>query len=90
LRDRQLAENFDRAAACYQPRPWQGKAILFRAESVLFIFSGGGPCYGWESVILGGMKTVMIPGNHDTLLLGPNAKVLMGPLNAALDQASPR
>ena len=36
------------------------------------------------------MKTVMIPGNHDTLLLGPNAKALMGLLNAALDQASQR
>jgi hypothetical protein len=30
----------------------------------------------------------MIPGNHDTLLLGANAKVLMGPLNAALDRAN--
>jgi hypothetical protein len=33
---------------------------------------------------------VMIPGNHDTLLLGANAKVLMGPLNTALDQANLR
>jgi thioesterase domain-containing protein/acyl carrier protein len=90
LRDRQLTDNFGQAAARYQPQPWQGKAILFRAESVPFVFSGGGPYYGWERLILGGMKTVMIPGNHDTLLLGPNAKVLMGPLNAALDQASPR
>jgi thioesterase domain-containing protein len=90
LRDRQLTDNFGRAAARYQPQPWQGRAILFRAESVPFVFSGGGAYYGWERVILGGMKTVMIPGNHDTLLLGPNAKVLMGPLNAALDQASPR
>ena len=40
--------------------------------------------------MLGGVKTVMIPGNHDTLLLGANAKVLMGPLNAALDQANLR
>jgi thioesterase domain-containing protein len=90
LRDRQLTESFGRAAARYQPQPWQGKAILFRAESVPFVFSGGGPYYGWDSVVLGGVKTVMIPGNHDTLLLGPNAKVLMGPLNAALDQANRR
>jgi thioesterase domain-containing protein/acyl carrier protein len=90
LRDRHLTENFGRAAARYQPQPWQGKAILFRAESVLFVFSGGGPCHGWDSVILGGIKTVMIPGNHDTLLLGSNAKALMGPLNAALEEASPR
>jgi thioesterase domain-containing protein/acyl carrier protein len=90
LRDRHLTESFGLAAKRYQPQPWQGEAILFRAESVPFVFSGGGPCYGWDSVVLGGVKTVKIPGNHDTLLLGANAKVLMGPLNAALDQANLR
>jgi thioesterase domain-containing protein len=88
LRDRQLTESFSRAAARYYPKPWQGKAILFRAETVPFVFSGGGPYYGWDSVVLGGVKTVMIPGNHATLLLGPNAKVLLAPLNAALDEAN--
>jgi acyl transferase domain-containing protein/thioesterase domain-containing protein/acyl carrier protein len=88
LRDRHLTESFGEAAKHYRPKPWQGKALLFRAESVPFVFSGGGPNYGWDSVVLGGVKTVMIPGNHATLLLGANAKVLMGPLNAALDQAN--
>jgi acyl transferase domain-containing protein/thioesterase domain-containing protein/aryl carrier-like protein len=90
LRDRHLTDSFGRAAERYRPQPWQGKAILFRAESTPFVFSGGGPDYGWDSVVLGGVQTVMIPGNHDTLLLGANAKVLMGPLNAALDQANLR
>jgi thioesterase domain-containing protein/aryl carrier-like protein len=90
LRDRHLTESFGRASRRYRPQPWQGKAILFRAETVPFVFGGGGPYYGWDSVVLGGVKTVMIPGNHDTLLLGANAKVLMGPLNAALDQANLR
>jgi thioesterase domain-containing protein len=90
LRDRHLTESFGKAAMHYRPRPWQGKALLFRAESVPFVFSGGGPYYGWDSVVLGGVQTVMIPGNHDTLLLGANAKVLMGPLNAALDRANMR
>jgi thioesterase domain-containing protein len=90
LRDRHLAESFGQAARRYRPQPWQGKALLFRAESVPFVFSGGGPYYGWDSVVLGGVQTVMIPGNHDTLLLGANAKVLMGPLNAALDRANMR
>ena len=90
LRDRQLTDNFGQAAARYMPRPWHGKAILFRAESIPYIYGGGGPYYGWESVITGGLKTIMIPGNHDTLLLGANAKVLRGPLNAALDEANSR
>src|SRR3954469_4534979 len=90
LRDRHLTDSFGQAAARYRPQPWQGKALLFRAESVPFVFSGSGPYYGWDSVVLGGVQTVMIPGNHDTLLLGANAKVLMGPLNAALDRANMR
>jgi thioesterase domain-containing protein/acyl carrier protein len=90
LRDRHLTESFGRTSKRYRPQQWQGKAILFRAETVPFVFGGGGPYYGWDSVVLGGVKTVMIPGNHDTLLLGANAKVLMGPLNAALDQANLR
>jgi len=90
LRDRHLTDNFSRAAGRYRPQPWQGKAILFRAENIPFVFTGGGPDYGWDSVVLGGVQTVMIPGNHDTLLLGANAKVLMGPLNDALDQANLR
>jgi thioesterase domain-containing protein len=90
LRDRYLTDSFGQAAARYRPQPWQGKALLFRAETVPFVFSGGGPYYGWDSVVLGGVQTVMIPGNHETLLLGANAKVLMGPLNAALDRANMR
>jgi thioesterase domain-containing protein/acyl carrier protein len=90
LRDRHLTESFGQATRHYRPQPWQGKALLFRAESVPFVFSGGGPYYGWDSVVLGGVQTVMIPGNHDTLLLGANAKVLLGPLNAALDRANMR
>jgi thioesterase domain-containing protein len=90
LRDRHLTDSFGQAAKRYRPQAWQGKALLFRAESVPFVFSGGGPHYGWDSVVLGGVQTVMIPGNHDTLLLGANAKVLMGPLNAALDRANMR
>jgi hypothetical protein len=90
LRDRHLTDSFGQAAARYRPQTWQGKALLFRAETVPFVFSGGGPYYGWDSVVLGGVQTVMIPGNHATLLLGANAKVLMGPLNAALDRANMR
>ena len=88
LRDRHLAENFSMAGSRYRPQPWHGRAILFRAESVPYVFSGGGPHYGWDRVVLGGVETVVIPGNHDTLLLGANAKVLMGPLNTAIDQAN--
>jgi len=87
LRDRQLTDNFVRAASSYRPQPWAGKAMLFRAASANYIFSGGGPSYGWDKVIMGGIETVVISGDHDTLLLGPNSLELMGHLNKALETA---
>ncbi len=87
LRDRQLTDNFVRAASSYRPQPWSGKAMLFRAATANYIFSGGGPSYGWDKVVMGGIETVVIPGDHDTLLLGPNSLELMGHLNKALEKA---
>jgi hypothetical protein len=90
LRDLQLTDNFAQAAARYRPAPWPGKVLLFRAESIAYVFSGGGPCYGWDAVAQGGVETVRVPGNHDTVLLGSNVRVLMVTLNAALEAASQR
>jgi len=87
LRDRQLTDNFGTAASRYRPQPWSGRALLFRAASANFVFSGGGHSYGWDKVIKGGIETVVISGNHDTLLLGPNSLELMGHLNKALETA---
>ena len=41
---------------------------------------------GIESV-LGGVEIVMVPGDHDTVLLGVNAELLVKPLNRAIDRA---
>lgn len=87
LRDRQLMENFGAAASQYRPQPWSGHALLFRAASANFVFSGGGHSYGWDKVIKGGIETVVISGDHDTLLLGPNSLELMEHLNKALETA---
>lgn len=90
LRNRHLTDNFGNAASRYRPEPWSGRAILFRAASANYVFSSGGLSYGWDKVIMGGVETVVIPGNHDTLLLGANSQELMGHLNKALERASVR
>jgi thioesterase domain-containing protein len=87
LRDLHLTRNFEAAGARYRPQTWMGRALLFRAEQLAFIYSGNGPCYGWDRHILGGVDVVPVPGGHDTLLLGANSKVLLAVLNAALGSA---
>jgi thioesterase domain-containing protein len=88
LRELYLWRNFERAQALYRPRPWTGRATLFRAAELDYFFKGGGPTYGWDRDVLGGVEVITIPGNHSTLLVGANAELLVRSLSAAIDHAS--
>jgi thioesterase domain-containing protein len=88
LRELYLWRNFERAQAAYRPQPWNGHATLFRAEELDYFFRGGGPTYGWDRDVLGGVDVVTIPGNHSTLLVGANAELLVHSLSAAIDRVS--
>jgi thioesterase domain-containing protein len=84
LRALHLRLNFERAAPLYKGEPWPGRAILFRAEDVDFLFAEGGPTYGWDRLVLGGVEVVEVPGNHHTVLLGAGAEVLVRSLGRAI------
>ena len=43
LRELYLIRNFKRAQSRYQPQPWPGKALLFRAEQIDYYYQAGGP-----------------------------------------------
>jgi len=88
LRERRLWRNFEQAQALYQVRPWDGKAILFRAEELVHYLEDRGPSYGWDSDVRGGVEVLRIPGNHSTLMLGANAEMLVTTLSAAIDRVS--
>jgi acyl transferase domain-containing protein/thioesterase domain-containing protein len=87
LRDFHLTHSFAQAASRYRPKPWPGRAILFRAAEIGYIYQDAGPSYGWDQHVLGGVEIVAVPGNHATLLLGQNAEVLVRSLNTAIAQA---
>jgi phthiocerol/phenolphthiocerol synthesis type-I polyketide synthase E len=84
LREFHLTRNFDAAAWRYRPRPWPGRAILFQAEQVAYIYRDAGPYYGWERHVLGGIEVVPVPGDHATVVLGRSAEVLVRSLGAAI------
>ena len=88
LRELYLMRNFERAARAYYPPPWNGKATLYRAEEVDYFFQAGGPAYGWEHDVLGGIDIVTVPGDHDTLLRGSNAARIVTSMNALIEQAT--
>ena len=87
LRNYHLTVRFEAAAAGYRARPWPGRATLFRAEQLFDVFEAAAPDYGWSEVVRGGVDVVTVPGDHDTLLLGANAEVMLGRLRDAIDAA---
>lgn len=87
LRSLHLTRNFRRAARLYQPKPWPGRATLFRASDVQDVFQDVSPANGWERHVLGGVETVVVPGAHLTVLIGANAQALAPLLRAAIERA---
>mgnify|MGYP002401574494 CR=1 FL=1 len=89
LRNAHLVRNFRRIAGAYEPKPWPGRATLFRAETIGYLYRDAGPTYGWDREVLGGVEVVAMPGDHHTLLLGKNAEPLARALDAAIERATP-
>jgi thioesterase domain-containing protein/acyl carrier protein len=88
LRELHLIRTFKRAQSQYQPLPWPGKALLFRAEQIDYYYRAGGPAYGWDKTVLGGVEVIPIPGNHDSIMLGANAARIARRLGQAIDEVS--
>jgi 3-oxoacyl-(acyl-carrier-protein) synthase/thioesterase domain-containing protein len=88
LREVYLVFNFQEAVARYRPRPWGGRAILFRADRLDYILRDASFAYGWEG-ILTNLEISRVPGDHASLLLVPHASVLVEALSRAVDGVDP-
>ena len=85
LREMHMERSFARAAENYSLRPWAGRVVLLRADELHFSFDALGKTYGWDEIVLGGFELIRVPGNHDTLVLEPNASILVRMLRDTLD-----
>jgi thioesterase domain-containing protein len=72
---RRLVEELYQALREYRPRPYPGRVTLFRARTRP-LFRLHGPDLGWKGLARGGLEVVAVPGNHETILKGPNARVI--------------
>ena len=86
LRELYLIRNFSTAQSRYQPQPWPGRALLFRAEQIDYYYRAGGPAYSWDKTVLGGVEIIRIPGNHDSIMVGANAARIARRLGQAIDE----
>jgi thioesterase domain-containing protein len=85
LRESHLIRSFERAARRYAPAPWSGRALLFKAAQVDYYHRAGGPAYGWDATITGGLEVVKVPGDHDSIMIGANATRIARRLAEAIE-----
>jgi len=70
----------------YVPRPYGGCVTLFRSRRQHTVSSHDSEM-GWGRLARGGLKVVVIPGDHGDLLDEPFVGVLAPKLQACLDEA---
>jgi len=83
-----------RAAACYLPQAYEGDIALMRAASPVIDESMPGsvedwskPGLGWAEISSGRVSVHIVPGDHITMLVEPNVRVLAQALQQCLDEA---
>ena len=84
LREIILVEAYHRAQDKYELKPYSGAATLFTASVRGHAFSHVDDDLGWASVDGLELEIVLIPGDHDTLVLEPNVNVLATQLQKRL------
>jgi thioesterase domain-containing protein len=76
------------AFAVYRPRPFHGKAVLFRGDEQYLLRLDG--VDGWRKLVLGGLEVRSIVGKHEAILAEPCVHTLAGQLSECLDGIASR
>ena len=63
-----------RAMMSYQPGSYEGRVTLFMAKGRVDLY--GDKEFGWGSVSGGGLDVRVIPGDHSTIRMEPNVRVM--------------
>jgi amino acid adenylation domain-containing protein len=74
-----------RAMQAYQPHPYAGRVMLFRAGDRPL--DAAGETLGWEALAADGVSLRVIPGDHYTIVRQPHVATLANQLRACLDEA---
>jgi thioesterase domain-containing protein/acyl carrier protein len=77
---------FTHAATLYQPKPYQGRVVLFKAEEQKAQY-GNDIKLGWGNLAVGGVHVIHVPGDHMSLLEKPKVFVLADHLRACMEAA---
>jgi amino acid adenylation domain-containing protein len=80
-------EAFMLALRRYHPKPYNGNAVLFRAQDELVEYPD--PTFGWSPYIQGDLRIIDAKGDHDNFLSDEFIRSLGTELNRLLEAAAP-
>jgi thioesterase domain-containing protein len=89
LVDFHLYRNFIAAQERYQPQPYDGNMVLFKAAQADMEYLNAGRTLGWEAHVSGGIRLVEVAGSHLSMMSEPGVSQLIDGLReelAALDE----
>ncbi|MGC2758560.1 AMP-binding protein [Candidatus Binatus sp.] len=78
---------FQESSRAYRPRPYPGRAILFKRTrwiSSRFVL----PDCGWGAFIPNGFEVCIVPGDHFAMFVEPGVAILADKLRSILDEVS--
>jgi len=77
LADFHLFRNFTDAQERYQPAPYDGEVVLFRAQLAETQYLYAGPQLGWNEVVTGEIRVTEISGSHFSMMAEPGVSELI-------------
>lgn len=81
-----IADTWNEAFARYQPSPYSGDAMLFRASKGFVLGFDIGPMNGWDRWIAGEIAINECPGDHSSMCEPPHVRVLARRLKSYLQR----
>ena len=79
-----LFRNFMAAQERYEPEPYQGRVVLFKASQADTQYLFAGDMLGWENRIHGGIRVAGVPGSHKSMMAEPGLSKLIAVLREEL------
>ena len=74
-----VTRNYLEAQSRYQPQPYHGSLVLFRATQAGTQYLGAGKSLGWDEFVRGDIRVTPIEGSHVSMMVMPGvAKVIEG------------
>ncbi len=80
---KRLIEDHYRAISAYEPQPYSGRVLLFRAKAQS-LFQQVDPAAEWKKLVGNSLEVKDISGSHERIFVDPNVKTLASELKRSL------